>query len=238
MWKRSAMLSPAELRMGLKCIGLHGMTLPSTKAWKEFRTITSKTQSMQALQELGYTYANDRLVTVDGKPFEFEVKRGDQAFNQLNYERVGDATTLYIEEMLQSQYGLQKVTIPIDATPNELTSEIYMSPDALTSSKALLVLVPGISIKVGQWARKIVINESLYRGSMFEYIHLGMDAGYNIMVLNSNKNGTTRGVIRGNDHPERHVQYVWTTFLKGCATNTIHFVAHSFGGQCIASAVG
>ncbi|KAI9325438.1 Arb2 domain-containing protein [Zopfochytrium polystomum] len=187
-----------------------------------------------ALRALGYKFENDRLVKLDGSPSEFEVKPGDRLYNQTHYEAIGAATTELIVNRLQSEFGLRKETVPIDTAAGEPTSFILMSPDALSSSEPLLLLLPGIAIQVGQWARKIVINESLRRGSMMEYVGRATAAGYNVIIFNSNMNHVENRSIRGSESPEAHVAYVWDTFVKPAAASDIAIVAHSYGGECTA----
>ncbi|KAJ3094982.1 hypothetical protein HDU97_007406 [Phlyctochytrium planicorne] len=161
------------------------------------------------LTQLGYKFENDQLIKLD------------------------DATTQYIEELLMTTCGLQCVILPLDAGPDDVHSEIYMSPDALTSEKPLLLLIPGISIKVGQWARKIIINESLSKGSMLEYIQEATENGFNVLIFNSNKNRMGNRPIRGSEDPVRHVEYVWKNIVRNSSTKDILIVAHSYGGVCV-----
>ncbi|KAJ3213640.1 hypothetical protein HDU67_002641 [Dinochytrium kinnereticum] len=71
---------------------------------------------------------------------------------------------------------------------------------------------------------------------MLEYVQRGTEAGYSIMILNSNKNtGPSGGYIRGSENPERHVEYVWKSFVKDAKTATVLIVAHSYGGVCVSN---
>ncbi|KAJ3199190.1 hypothetical protein HDU82_000656 [Entophlyctis luteolus] len=109
-----------------------------------------------------------------------------------------------------------------------------MSPDALKSEKPLLMLVPGISIELGQWARKIVINESVYRGSMLEYVSRAFKEGFNVIILNSNLNHVNRIPIRGSESPDAHVAYVWDNLIRRkSGLGPVLAVAHSYGGVCL-----
>ncbi|KAJ3332436.1 hypothetical protein HDU76_000249 [Blyttiomyces sp. JEL0837] len=105
------------------------------------------------LRELGYAIVNDKIVKAeDGSPYEFEVSPGDRTYNQRFYESLGDAATQYIQNVLTNEYFLVPIRVPVDAAEDEPTSTIYMSPNSVTSTKPLLLLVPGMNIKVAQWA--------------------------------------------------------------------------------------
>ncbi|KAI8621362.1 Arb2 domain-containing protein [Chytriomyces sp. MP71] len=186
----------------------------------------------EQLHILGYKVANDRLVKLDGNAYEFNVF-GSHAQNQRHYEAIGAAMTNLIVERMQRECGLVAARVPVDVSGSEPTSTVYHSQDALTSDKPLLLLVPGISIDVGQWARKIIINESVSKGSMLTYIHRAHEAGYNVLVLNSNQNHVDNVPIRGNETPEEHVDYVWQHLVLPSTTNHVLAVAHSYGGVCM-----
>ncbi|KAI8841609.1 hypothetical protein BJ741DRAFT_594705 [Chytriomyces cf. hyalinus JEL632] len=198
------------------------------------RLIHNKMPSNE-LQRLGYKIEAERLVKLDGSPYEFTVKKNDGLFNQRHYEQVGDAMTRLIVDRLQTEKGLVPVSVPVDARQGEETSRVYASPDAFTSSKPLLMLVPGISIQVGQWARKIVINRSVYQGSMLQYVDRAQSLGFNVIILNSNLNKMGGVPIRGSESPEDHVHYVWKNLIEPSATRHVLAVAHSFGGVCMQS---
>ncbi|KAJ3294816.1 hypothetical protein HK104_003283 [Borealophlyctis nickersoniae] len=116
------------------------------------------------------------------------------------------------------------------------------SKDALTSDAPLLLLIPGSSIQVGQWARKIVINDNINTGSMFDYIRRARKEGFEVIVLNNNENygikvpGVERA-IRGSESPEKHVSYVWENFVRPSKAKQVLIVAHSYGGVCTVNLV-
>ncbi|KAI9199346.1 Arb2 domain-containing protein [Polychytrium aggregatum] len=206
--------------------------------------MTDASSPPRTLSGFGYHFndAGELRNIKTGRPFEFNISN-NPARNQEHYEAVGDAVAAYIEEQLVETLGLLRKIVPVDATPNEPTSKIFMSPNALTAAGKLLVLIPGINIRVGQWARKIVMNDNINKGSVFDYVRQGQSEGYEIMVLNNNENigralpGTKRRPIRGSESPERHVEYVFDSLIKGARAAQIFVVAHSFGGHCIARLV-
>ncbi|KAJ3019161.1 UNVERIFIED_CONTAM: hypothetical protein HDU68_010805 [Siphonaria sp. JEL0065] len=196
--------------------------------------------AIEALANLGYKVnANELLVKLaDDTPYQFAVNPLDKTFNQRHYEEVGGVMTQLICERLVNECGLVAQNVPLDAQEGEPTSAIFMSPGSLQSDKPLLLLVPGMSIQVGQWARKIVINENVYKGSMLEYVHRAQTLeGYNVLITNNNLNHVNDELIRGSESPQKHVQYVWENLVARAATNRVLVVAHSFGGVCMQSLV-
>ncbi|KAJ3051011.1 hypothetical protein HK097_008012, partial [Rhizophlyctis rosea] len=186
------------------------------------------------LEGFGYHFdQKGQLRSIDGdQPFKFEVRSNDKAYNQAHYEALGATITSHIETELQTRFDLVRTTIPVDAQPGEPTSRIYCSREAFTSERPILMLVPGSLIEVGQWARKIVINDNINTGSIYNYVRAARKAGYEIVALNSNYNYDvkTKKKIRGSEDPYSHVQYVWQKIVAPAKSQEILIVAHSAGG--------
>ncbi|TPX64141.1 hypothetical protein SpCBS45565_g06098 [Spizellomyces sp. 'palustris'] len=210
------------------------------------------------LPEFGYhfnTLGELRKIDSDER-FEFNVRPTDKDYNQAHYESLGAVIDKHVEERLESDVGLLRMQIPVDDDENEAKSKIFMSKDALTSTKPLLVLVPGRhrrcvsslpnichspasnhgATSIGQWARRIIINDNINIGAMFEYLKQAKEEGYEVLLMNPNENtGWLSGIlkwIRGNETPSNHILYVWDTILKK-VNEPILFVAHSAGGYAV-----
>ncbi|KAJ3051199.1 hypothetical protein HK097_007830 [Rhizophlyctis rosea] len=194
----------------------------------------AKLSSAESVQELGYAFNEQgQLRRIhDSQPFNFEVRPNDEAYNQAHYEVLGSTVTAHIEDELQTKFDLVRTAIPIDAREEEPTSHIYLSREALTSDRPILMLVPGSLIKVGQWSRKIVINDNINTGSIYNYIRAARKAGYEIVALNPNCNmdAKSKKMIRGSEDPDSHVQYVWQKIVAPAKSQDILIVAHSAGG--------
>lgn len=66
----------------------------------------------------------------------------------------------------------------MDATEDEPTSFIYLSPDALSNPNKLLVLIQGSGVvRAGQWARRLIINQDLDSGTQIPFITRAMEVG-------------------------------------------------------------
>ncbi|GBN47264.1 Protein FAM172A [Araneus ventricosus] len=170
-----------------------------------------------------------------GEPFEFNVKRDDQAYNQKRYEALGELVNDYVYELLEKEGGLKKLTIPLDANADEPTTFIFHSDDAFTNEKIVILIHGSGVVRAGQWARRLIINDSLNSGTQLPYIKRAKGLGYGVIVLNTNdnrrivKDGFRR--IRGSDTPENHGNYVWKNIIiPKAAAKYIAIVAHSYGG--------
>ncbi|CAL1269535.1 unnamed protein product [Larinioides sclopetarius] len=148
-----------------------------------------------------------------GESFEFNVKKDDQAYNQKRYEALGE----------------------LDANADEPTTFIFHSDDAFTNEKIVILIHGSGVVRAGQWARRLIINDSLNSGTQLPYIKRAKGLGYGVIVLNTNDNrrivrdGFRR--IRGSDTPENHANYVWKNIIiPKTAAKYIAIVAHSYGG--------
>ena len=118
----------------------------------------------------GFDYLGQLRQLSDGQPtelpFKFEVKPGNRAYNQRHYEALGEMLTEEVYRLLESS-GLERLAVPSmveedggggGAVPQ---SFVFASPDYATADE-LLVLIHGSGVvRAGQWARRLIINESL-----------------------------------------------------------------------------
>ena len=132
-------------------------------------------EAMQDLASLGYAFDEDGIlkklaedgVTTTDEGFQFEVRPGDHAFNQKNYEELGEAVTEFVYDLLISRCKLEKVYLQgkekedqqiEDDEQQPPRSFIFVSPGYEKKEK-LLVLIHGSGVvRAGQWARKLIIN--------------------------------------------------------------------------------
>lgn len=200
------------------------------------------------LQGFGYGFNKDgklrKLHPDTNEPgdegFEFKVSN-DQETNQRHYETLGEVITKYVYELLEAECDLHKLDVPAMDERNKdqnLRSFIFVSKDALTNPERLLILIHGSGVvRAGQWARSLIINDSLKTGSQLPYIHRATELGYGVMVLNTNDNkrtinGRTRKIKHSED-PQKHAEYVWENYVKKAKARHIAIVAHSYGGVVV-----
>jgi len=193
------------------------------------------------LEGFGYAFNTDgQLRKIDpntgkpgNEPFEFHVSE-DQDYNQERYEALGDVITEYVYSLLETEVGLQRMMVPQSGAVQE-SAVIFVSPDALSKPDVLLVLIPGSgAVKSGQWARSLIINDSLQSGSQIPFIKRARELGYAVIVMNPNENtkvinGKEIKIVNSGDATE-HADYVWKHYVKEGTPKHIAVIAHSYGG--------
>lgn len=192
------------------------------------------------LKEFKYYFNKDgQLRNIDTEePFQFEVRQNDHTYNQRRYEALGEVITEHVYHLLETEAGLKRIQIPIDAVNDEPKSFIFASKEEFDETDEVLVLIHGSgAVRAGQWSRKLITNDCLDSGTQLPFIKRAKKMGFEILVLNSNlnkargKNGR-QSPVRGNGSPRAHVLYVWDNFLKNSGAKSVAIVAHSFGGVC------
>ncbi|XP_023944085.2 FAM172 family protein homolog CG10038 [Bicyclus anynana] len=160
-------------------------------------------------------------------PFQFNISNDHQEC-QAHYEVLGTAITDYIYHLLEKE-GLHKLPVPQGSTENDGTF-IFVSKD-YDKQDVLLVLIHGSgAVRAGQWARSLIINDSLDTGTQIPYIRQAQKRGYGVMVLNCNDNYREDTPIKHSSTAEEHTKYVWETYINNTKASMIVIVAHSYGG--------
>nr|CAD7575251.1 unnamed protein product [Timema californicum] len=167
------------------------------------------------------------------EPFQFVVK-DDQDYNQRHYEALGEVLNEHVYELLETETNLYKLPVPID-TKAEARTHVFVSVDIFSNTDKLLILVHGSGVvRAGQWARSIIINESLQQGTMLPYIKKARELGYAVLITNTNDNfkflNGKKINIKGSADPKDHLNYVWKHYVKDVKAKHIAIVAHSYGG--------
>ncbi|XP_069695225.1 FAM172 family protein homolog CG10038 isoform X2 [Periplaneta americana] len=167
------------------------------------------------------------------EPFEFNVSQ-DQSYNQKRYEALGDAITEHVYGLLETELELKKVPVPKDAAIKE-SAVIFVSSDLFSNPERLLVLIPGSGVvKSGQWARSLIINDSLKSGTQIPFIKRARELGYAILVMNPNDNerivNGTVVKLKESQNAEKHVDYVWKHYVQDMNPKHVAVIAHSYGG--------
>lgn len=126
--------------------------------------------------------------------------------------------------------GLQRITIPATAKPNEPSTFVFANRADFRASEKLLVLIHGSGVvRAGQWARRLIINNSLRHGTQLPYIERALELGYDVLVLNTNDNRRNGVAIPNSASPEQHAEYVWQQLVLPSPAR-VAIVAHSYGG--------
>ncbi|CAG0894149.1 unnamed protein product [Darwinula stevensoni] len=187
------------------------------------------------LEDFGYCFNQDGELRriMDGGRFVFEEKPGDHAYNQARYEELGNVITEYIYGLLEDpkHCDLNRVDIPLKKekgnAKKDKRSFIFVSKD-LDKKEDILILIHGSGpVRAGQWARRLIMNENLEKGTQIPFIKEGMRLGFGIIVLNTNDAASKQ--VHGSESGEKHAIYVWDQFLKG-KEKKVGIIAHSYGG--------
>ncbi|KAM6965618.1 cotranscriptional regulator ARB2A homolog [Aplochiton taeniatus] len=145
----------------------------------------------RTLEEFEYAFNEQGQLrhTTTGEAFVFNAREDLHRWNQKRYEALGEIITEHVYELLEKRCNMTKEIVPVDASEDEPTSFIYLSPDALSNPSCLLVLIQGGGVvRAGQWARRLIINQDLDSGTQIPFITHAMQEGYGVVVLNPNEN--------------------------------------------------
>lgn len=217
--------------------------------WTMAGSLFSKKEKIEegfpdTLSDFGYAFDKDgKLKNKEtGKPFQFVVREGDHSYNQRHYEALGEVVTEEVYKLLETECKLKRAPVPHDASKDEPSTFVFISEDALVNTEKLLVLIHGSGVvRAGQWARRLIMNDSLDSGTQIPFIKRAQKEGYGILVTNTNDNyridkKKCRVKIRGSENPERHTMYVWEHYTNVAKAKNIAIIAHSYGG-CVTNAL-
>lgn len=167
-------------------------------------------------------------VTSD-QPYEFAVRPKDAAYNQLRYEALGEVITEHVYDLLIAA-GLQRISVPGDMPDNEATF-VFANRADFTRSRKLLILINGSGVvRAGQWARSLIINQSLNHGTQLPYIKRALSLDYDVLVMNTNDNHRQGRPIPHSGNAAAHAIHVWEQLVSKSPAR-VAIVAHSFGGE-------
>lgn len=190
--------------------------------------------SKKTLEDFGYGFKNGKLRQLDDdgnltdKPFKFDISTSHSE-NQKNYEAIGEAINDYVYELL-IENGLHKLYIP-DDVPEEEATFVFSTKEELKDVDKLMVIIHGSGVvRAGQWARSLIINDSINSGTVLPYVQRARDDGFDVLITNTNDNYRNGKVIKGNGSPEAHAESVWKKFIQPSNAKSIVIVAHSYGG--------
>lgn len=177
----------------------------------------------KTLEDFGYEFtAEGKLLDKEGEPFKFDVYETKDE-NQKRYEAIGELCTEHIYMMLEQNVGLERVYVPKEIQ-NENRSFIFASPKILSANKICVFLNGAGVVRAGQWARRVIMNDSIDEGSMLPYIAKVQSLGYSVVCMNTNQKGFM------SPSPTIHARLVWKEFISESSATKIVIIAHSMGG--------
>jgi len=178
------------------------------------------------LAGFGYGFCDGKLRKLDSEG-QF-TEEGFQFVDQAHYEALGDVIGEEVYTLLEKQGKLDRV----DVGPSKPKSFIFCSNDHLTSDKLLVMIHGSGVVRAGQWARRLIINEDLDKGTMLPFIAHARKTGWGVVVMNTNMNtaGKKDEDIPGSESPENHAHTVWENIVAKSEAKNIVIIAHSYGG--------
>jgi len=187
--------------------------------------ICSTRMTPSTLKDFGYQFHDQKLRRLDEKGDVTE--EGFQFVDQAHYEALGQVIDIEVFRLLETDGELKRVQIG----NSEPQSFVFCS-EGFEKQDKLLVLIHGSGVvRAGQWARRLIINEDLNKGTMLPYIKHATSNGWGVVVMNTNMNTDDESnVIVGSETPEDHANTVWKTLISDSKAKDIVIVAHSYGG--------
>jgi len=190
------------------------------------------------LRGFGYEFRDDKLRKIGSdEGFTFEERPGDLAYNQARYEALGEVITDYVYAMLSARCRLER--LPVPASPAG-PGFVFGSSDWATSDRLLLLIHGSGVVRAGQWARRLIINDSLSTGTQAPFIAHARSRGMGVVCLNSNQrcvalpDGGSVAVPRSAT-PAEHALTVWRDYVAPASATSIAIVAHSYGGVVVSA---
>ncbi|XP_016959862.2 FAM172 family protein homolog CG10038 [Drosophila biarmipes] len=197
-------------------------------------------QALIQLKKFGYAFNKEGVLRkIDPatgepgeEPYSYNVS-DDPAENERHYQNLANQIPEIVYELLEKN-GLCRTYIPFDKDPQRSTF-VFSQPSKLLQSKKLLVLIHGSGlVNAGQWARSLIINNSLDHGSQLPYVRKAQKLGYDLLITNANDctrfyNGK-KNPIKGVETSVEHMKYVWKNIVLPSNPESVAIVAHSYGG--------
>ncbi|KAJ1962291.1 hypothetical protein GGI12_002735 [Dipsacomyces acuminosporus] len=199
------------------------------------------------LADAGYKFdmADGKLHSIEtGEPYNFHKIRGSKSKRIELYQRLTDIASREVYAVLTSdEIQMEPIAVPNDREPH---CSIYATKGAL-EARNLVVLVTGHSVRGGVWAWNVLVNDGLYAGSIIGYVKDCVERGFGVLALNPNENVVApdgyaesfvsypgKGQpIRGSEHTNEHVGYVWSHFIRGSKAENVVFVAYNTAGIAV-----
>lgn len=226
----------------------------------EERMILKQLENTKRLEEFKYFFNENGQLrhTETNQPFVFNQYNNAMNLNHQWYTAFGTVLAEYVYELLEKEYRLKRLYIPVNATMDEPRSFCFVSEGALDNPSKLIVLLQdrGVS-RAGTWSQQLIVHDCLDTGTQMPYIKQALRENYEVMVLNPNDNfmaiktndsmdpewaqtGFTLKVENKIEIPKRelesveqHTFYVWDHFISKCAPMSVAFIAHGYGGLAV-----
>ena len=94
---------------------------------------------------------------------------GDSEYNQKHYEALGEVITEEVYKLLVDRGNLEKVYLDWAKE-----SFVFASQNFANASKLLCLIHGSGVVRAGQWARRLIINNDLEKGTQLPYIQTAL----------------------------------------------------------------
>jgi hypothetical protein len=193
-----------------------------------------------SIEECGFRWVQD-----DGtSDFEYKIRLrpiagGDFVWNEEpQYEKLLELATLDLQKKIREEFGLECVMLPLvkDRGTCPFTFPIFHSKDIATNDKIIVIVLGTGRVRLGQWSRKVCMNNTLAEGSVLPFLHEAIRVrGCAVLLTNPNVNSymTESGrilPIPGHHSAEEHLKSLYWLFLAHSKATEIAIIAHSYGG--------
>lgn len=171
--------------------------------------------------------------TITIKPFEYWVIK-DDAYCQKRYEAIGKILDQYVYRLMEEE-GLKRIYL--NTGDQKKSAFVFATNTNLDKVRNLVILIQGSGVvRAGQWARSLIINNSLDTGTQIPYIKKAKQLGYDVLVMNINDNerivNGQKFKIPGSETAIAHAKAVWDKLISPAKKlKRIAIVAHSYGGK-------
>ncbi|CAB3403473.1 unnamed protein product [Caenorhabditis bovis] len=177
-----------------------------------------------ALRNLGYHFDHKGIL-------RNTVKEQFKFTTQNEYEKLGEAITEEIYRQLEENLKLVKIDVKPKESKETNVGFVFASPD-YHDMETLLVLIHGSGVvRAGQWARRLIINDNLEKGTQFPYIKAALDRKWGVLVLNTNHNSGEYGKLKYSENSVQHTINAFQYLINSDKIKNIFVVAHSRGGS-------
>ncbi|RKP13650.1 hypothetical protein BJ684DRAFT_15978 [Piptocephalis cylindrospora] len=157
------------------------------------------------LEGLGYTFTPEgRMVDkVTGEPAAPKPPKVSQSTWIRAYS---DGLSKEVRRWMQETWNLRPLPL---TTPEKPHATIYHSEDLLDHPSNILVILPTVGEKVGQWSKMAIRDVGMREGAVGSYVDMAKELGYSVVIL-------CPGEIYWRD-----------------GSSDLHFVVHAYSGHIL-----
>lgn len=168
----------------------------------------------------------NQLRKINGDPVEKYIDNDE-------FEKLTNALVEHTYQLMVDA-GLKKIYVP--SKRNNTLNFVFGTKTNFQNTDKLLLFVNGSGkVRAGQWARALILFDSIEHGTMIPDIQQAIKLGFDVLVLNTNNNFRMVNGAYFNipNQQQEHITAVWEQLVEPAfhQINTFGIVAHSAGGN-------